>query len=352
MFTNGSVVGGKNMDNKKANRSKSDRAILKAVGCTGIVIIMFITAMKLYQNRVSKAANFVSENVPDIRYPYTKEYEPGTGNIKGDVDVESFEKISGKFAIGANADGYAVFKDPDAAFVEMEKRYADGIKRIQEEFDLQPLTKINYISYENLGCQVTTGTEDEQMQAAFVSGFLDIYGSSYVNPGEYLWAVIDEVTETGLNAYVINEMVTSINLDSCSEELAAYDIIEVQYEIDDETALAKDISVSELTKEQISELSAADWEYEEINEDGIYHMYAIVQERADNMALVCELKNSDAGQRIHISSEVLEASWEADSDECPESGSIICINYNTGSEYEYGDDAISLSEVSSIGKLY
>lgn len=36
---------------------------------------------------------------------YTQEYISGTGNIKGDVDIEKWEALGEEFAIGANKDG-------------------------------------------------------------------------------------------------------------------------------------------------------------------------------------------------------------------------------------------------------
>lgn len=42
-------------------------------------------------------------------------------------------------------------------------------------FKLPPLTQVNYDDYMNLGWQVTTGTEEEQKQANFVTVFMDIY---------------------------------------------------------------------------------------------------------------------------------------------------------------------------------
>ena len=39
----------------------------------------------------------------------------GKGNIKGSVDIEKYVTISKDFEIGANKDGYAVFKNPEKA---------------------------------------------------------------------------------------------------------------------------------------------------------------------------------------------------------------------------------------------
>lgn len=109
----------------------------------------------------------------------TQAYIPYTSNIKGEVDILEYMSLSPDFAIGANQYGYAVFLDPDKAFARLLKDYKAGIDLIRKEFKLAKLTKNNFLAYSNLGCQVTTGTEEEQDQAWFVSDFLDIYENSF-----------------------------------------------------------------------------------------------------------------------------------------------------------------------------
>ena len=105
-----------------------------------------------------------------------QEYIPGTGNIKGDVDIDAFLEWSSDFDIGANADGKAVFKNPDKAFRTMKKVCAKGIRLIKRENHiLFGLTKSNFRTYKNLGWQVTGGSEEARRQAQFVSMFLGIY---------------------------------------------------------------------------------------------------------------------------------------------------------------------------------
>ena len=60
-------------------------------------------------------AAFALSACSDIKNPYVREYAAGEGNMKGDVDAKSFYDRDVRFEIGATADGYAVFKDPDAA---------------------------------------------------------------------------------------------------------------------------------------------------------------------------------------------------------------------------------------------
>ncbi len=117
-----------------------------------------------------------------IPFPYTQEYVAGQGNIKGSVDIDFYSEIDERFSIGANKDGYAVFKDPDAAYKALLEKYSDGIKLIQNEFGLDELNKYNYFMYKAYGWQTTTGTAEEKKQAKFISGFFDIYEDSYLKP--------------------------------------------------------------------------------------------------------------------------------------------------------------------------
>ena len=119
-------------------------------------------------------------NSPSIQYPYVQEYIAGQGNIKGNVPVEEYISISEDFAIGADKDGYAVFKDPEKALATLLELYSDGINLIQTEFDLEPLSEENYDWYKVYGLQITVGTTEEQEQAIFVGKFFDIYENSYV----------------------------------------------------------------------------------------------------------------------------------------------------------------------------
>ncbi|MGN1413772.1 MAG: hypothetical protein ACI4WY_05965 [Anaerovoracaceae bacterium] len=114
-----------------------------------------------------------------IKHPYTQEYTPGRGNIKGDVDVKSFTKVDKRFAIGADADGKAVFKDPDAAYDALVEKYSDGITAIQKENHLKPFSKKNYEAYKDTGWQLEKGTKKVKEEADFVSSFVDIYENSF-----------------------------------------------------------------------------------------------------------------------------------------------------------------------------
>ena len=117
--------------------------------------------------------------LPDLNLGYTQRYESGKDYLKGAVNYDYFEKISMDFEIGANKYGYAVFKNPNKALKRLKKNYSRGIKAIQKEFNLLPLTNLNFRQYGTYGWQLTNGTDEEKKQARFVSSFFDIYENSY-----------------------------------------------------------------------------------------------------------------------------------------------------------------------------
>ena len=114
-----------------------------------------------------------------VRYPAAPEYIIGSGNCRGEVDTEKYLKISDAFAIGADENGWAVFKNPAKALHALRTHYGKGIRAIQREFHLLPLTPLTYHSYGMYGWQLSEGTKEEMQQAEFVSGFVDIYENSF-----------------------------------------------------------------------------------------------------------------------------------------------------------------------------
>ena len=105
----------------------------------------------------------------DDNLKYTQVYIAEYGNVKGNVDINSFGKKNIAFDIGANKYGEAVFKNPSKALKVLKRDYKDGIKLIQREFNLLPLNRFNYKSYGTFGWQVTIGTEEEKEQTKKVN---------------------------------------------------------------------------------------------------------------------------------------------------------------------------------------
>ena len=114
---------------------------------------------------------------PKVAHPYTQEYVAGRGH--GNVKVQDFLDHGEEFAIGADENGKAVFKDPQKAFEALVRDYSDGINLIRDEYKLGPITPRNFYDYMTYGWQVNTGSEESKKQAAFVSGVLDIYENSF-----------------------------------------------------------------------------------------------------------------------------------------------------------------------------
>lgn len=114
-----------------------------------------------------------------IRNPWVQEYEVGAKGILGQVDKAKYESVSADFAVGADKYGRTVFKDPFAAFETMTELYSEGLTLIAEEQELAPISQRNYNLYKKFGWQVTSGSEQAQEQARFVSSFLDIYENSF-----------------------------------------------------------------------------------------------------------------------------------------------------------------------------
>ncbi len=139
-----------------------------------IIILVFIIIMILTRIVLIKCGYIMDNNLN-----YSKVYIVNEGNIKGNVDINSFGRINIDFDIGANKYGKAVFKNPDKAMKRLKKDYKQGIKLIQKEYQLLPLSNFNYKSYGIYGWQVTNGTKEEQEQARFVSRFMDIYENSF-----------------------------------------------------------------------------------------------------------------------------------------------------------------------------
>lgn len=117
--------------------------------------------------------------LPDEDLAWSQLYVAGEEGIQGDVAITKFIERHTDFDIGANKYGKAVFKDPERAFKRLKKDYSKGIALIQKEFLLPPLCNLTYRSYMTYGWQATTGTEEQQDQAAFVSSFFDIYENSF-----------------------------------------------------------------------------------------------------------------------------------------------------------------------------
>lgn len=139
-----------------------------------ILVIFLIMSLLLIKNILVNYGFIYDDNLK-----YSKVYIVGEDNIKGNVDINKFGKLSIDFDIGANKYGMAVFKNPSKAFKRLKKDYSEGIKLIQNEFKLLPLNNFTFRKYKTYGWQVTKGTKKEKEMARFITEFLDIYENSF-----------------------------------------------------------------------------------------------------------------------------------------------------------------------------
>lgn len=126
-------------------------------------------------------AQLYYDGIPPEELAASQSYEPGTGNIQGQVDTAFWKSLGAEFEIGANAEGYAVFKDPKAAMDKVCKDYAEGISLMQERGAPNNYRK-NYQAFvhEYGGAR---GTPEAEAQLRVVSGFPDIYENSFYHEG-------------------------------------------------------------------------------------------------------------------------------------------------------------------------
>lgn len=114
-----------------------------------------------------------------IKHPSVQEYLAGKGNVQGNVNTAYFLERDERFEIGADVDGYAVFKKPSDAYRALLEAFGDGLALIQEEFDLDPVLPQDFQDYKTYGWQVTLGSAIAKEQARFISSFFDIYENSF-----------------------------------------------------------------------------------------------------------------------------------------------------------------------------
>ncbi|WP_291958178.1 M56 family metallopeptidase [Mahella sp.] len=137
------------------------KPLLWMVFAAAIIVVLF-------------CVGFISNPLVSGKSKVVSEYEY-IDNLGGDFVRSGIEA----YAIGANRDGMPVFKNPDAAFAQAKKDYADGFAEIAKEFDLDPVSKNNYDLYKIYGWQLTTKEQAIRKQGVTISQFFDIYENSF-----------------------------------------------------------------------------------------------------------------------------------------------------------------------------
>lgn len=83
------------------------------------------------------------------------------------------------YEIGINKKEMPVFKDPDAAFAQFTKDYADALTALREQFKLPQISKEHWMGYKNLGWQLVSKDDSLIKKAAKVSKFLSYYENGF-----------------------------------------------------------------------------------------------------------------------------------------------------------------------------
>ncbi len=116
-----------------------------------------------------------------VKHPWVQEYVPGQGNVRGAVDTAKFLAVSEDLAIGADAEGRAVFKDPYKALRALSREYGSTLGKLRLQNLLPPLGYGNYKRYyeASIRSNPRATTEAEIRELAFIRGFFDIYENSF-----------------------------------------------------------------------------------------------------------------------------------------------------------------------------
>ncbi len=116
-----------------------------------------------------------------VRHPWVQEYVPGQGNVQGNVDTAKYLAVSEDLAIGASAEGRAVFKDPYKALRTLSREYGAALGKLRLQNLLPPLGYGNYRRYlaASIGANPWAVTEEERRDLAFIRGFFDLYENSF-----------------------------------------------------------------------------------------------------------------------------------------------------------------------------
>ena len=116
-----------------------------------------------------------------VKHPWVQEYVPGQGNIRGNVDTAKYLAVSEDLAIGADAEGRAVFKDPYKALRTLSREYGSTLRKLRLQNLLPPLRYGNYKRYYEASVRSNPWavTEEEKQDVVFIRGFFDIYENSF-----------------------------------------------------------------------------------------------------------------------------------------------------------------------------
>ena len=107
---------------------------------------------------------------------------PAYSKVVGEYDVSRMNTDFGggqAYAIGVNAKGKPIFKNPEKALQQALIDYHAGFEAIKEEYHLWPASRLLWKSYHAYGWQLTTENKNIQLQGLQISKFFDIYENSF-----------------------------------------------------------------------------------------------------------------------------------------------------------------------------
>lgn len=103
--------------------------------------------------------------------------------VVGDYDISGYYDFGDDdaYAVGRNAYGNPVFRDPDAAFKAVKQDCKEAISHIRTHTSiLLPLNRYNWQAYNNLAFDAPAGDQEEvRQQMNFLGHFFSIYENGF-----------------------------------------------------------------------------------------------------------------------------------------------------------------------------
>ena len=122
-------------------------------------------------------AVFFLTDPPGVKNPAVGDYIPGVS--RGNVDPDFYTSVSPDFELGADRNGYAVFRDPEKALETFRSLYAEELELVASDHGLAPLSERTAELYKVYAAQTERSDSRVRERLSFVAKFLDIWENSY-----------------------------------------------------------------------------------------------------------------------------------------------------------------------------
>ena len=102
--------------------------------------------------------------------------------VMGDYDISGYYDFGDNeaYAVGMNAYGNPVFRDPDDALKAVKQDCKEAISHIRTHTPiLLPLNRYNWQAYNNLAFDTPVGAEEVQRQKDYLGHFFSIYENGF-----------------------------------------------------------------------------------------------------------------------------------------------------------------------------